>query len=39
MLPADNLCKQLDLDHALQNVKPNLDPNCLALNWFSDEVN
>ena len=27
----DNLCKQLDPDHARQNVGSDLDPNCLTL--------
>ena len=30
-ITADNLRKQFDPDQALQNVRPDLDPNCLTL--------
>ena len=40
---ADHLCKQMDLDQAQQNVRPDLDQNCLDtlmvfLNDFFDRV-
>ena len=35
--PADNVCKQLDPDQTEQNVKPDLDPNCLTLEKTSAE--
>ena len=30
-----NLVNSLDPDQARQNVGPDLDPNCLALRWYS----
>ena len=31
LLSADNLCKQFKPDQDRQNVRPDLDPNCLSL--------
>ena len=35
---ADNLCNRLDPDHAGQDVKPDLDPNCVTLMIFLKEI-
>ena len=35
VLSADNFAKRLDPDQALQNVGPDLDPNCLTLQRHS----